>query len=165
MTPDLLRQQLAEVAERRAKAETCASLVKVLREDFEAEHADVIAEAARAKAALAESEANARALIVAIYETSGDKKPAEGASVRLTTKLTYTDEDALAWCRETKMALIPESVDRKALERIAKVTPLPFVTITEEPSATLASDLSQYLAPAPSDAADLTPNEIAEIPF
>lgn len=163
MTPDLLRQQLAEVARLRAVADNANAWLKAKREEFEASISTEVQSVNVARAALAESESNARALIVAIYETSGDKKPAEGASVRLTTKLTYTDEDALAWAREKKMALIPESVDRKALEKIAKVTPLPFVTITEEPSATLASDLSQYLAPV--EVPVETPVESAEAPF
>lgn len=168
MTPtDLLRQQLAEVAERRAKAETMASLLKAMRDEFDADNAEVIAEAARAKAALAESDANARALVVAMYQSDPqkNKKPAEGVTVRVTKVYTYDPVTALDWAREKKLALIPESLDEKAFLEIAKATPLPFVTITEEPSATLASDLSQYLAPAPSDATDLTPNEIAEIPF
>lgn len=167
MTTDLLRQQLAEVAERRANAETCASLVKTLRDDFEAEHAEVIAAAATAKAALADAEASARALIVAIYETTGSKAPAVGASVRVSTKLEYDPAEAFAKAKAMGVAVIPESLDVKAWEKIVKASPatFPFVRVVEQPSATLASDLSAYLAPAPSDAADLTPNEIAEIPF
>lgn len=164
--PELLRAQLAEVAARRAARDAAVAELKAKREQFDRDYAEIIDEAARTGMMLAESENSARALIVAIYQSDPQKNKqiADGAAVKVTKVYTYDAGKALAWARETKMALIPESVDRKALERIAKATPLPFVTITEEPSATLASDLSQYLDVAPVQAlAELRVSEIAEV--
>jgi hypothetical protein len=44
------------------------------------------------------------------------------------------------------MCLIPESVDTKALLKIATVTPLPFVAHTTMPAAQIATDLARVLA-------------------
>lgn len=148
MTPNaMLTEQMREVATRRQTRDEAQARVKALRAQFEADIASLVEAAQLAAQACAESEEAARALTVALYQTTGDKAPAEGAAIRLTTKLAYDDADALAWAKQTGMALIPESLDRKALEKIAKASQLPFVTITQEPSATLASDLTQYLAP------------------
>lgn len=150
MTPNaMLAEQLREVATRRQARDEAQARVKALRAQFEADIASLVEAAQSAAQACAESEEAARALTVALYEATGNKAPAEGAAIRLTTKLAYDDADALAWAKQTGMALVPETIDRKALEKIAKASPLPFVTITQEPSATLASDLSAYLAPAP----------------
>lgn len=43
------------------------------------------------------------------------------------------------------MALIPESVDLKALRKIATVQALPFVTVTERPSVRISTDLAKAL--------------------
>ena len=153
MTPNaMLAEQLREVATRRQSRDEAQARVKALRAQFEADIEPLVEAAQVAAQACAESEEAARALTVALYEATGNKAPAEGAAIRLTTKLAYDDADALAWAKQTGMALIPESVDRKALEKIAKASPLPFVTVTQEPSATLASDLTAYLTPTREEA-------------
>lgn len=63
--------------------------------------------------------------------------------------MSYDDTAALAWARETKMALVPESLDRKNFEKIAKATPLPFVTYRQEPRVTLATQLNAALLVEP----------------
>lgn len=143
----MLAEQMREVATRRQARDDARGRVSALRAQFESDIASLVEAAQIAAQACSESEEAARALTVALYEATGNKAPADGAAIRLTTKLAYDDADALAWAKQTGMALVPESVDRKALEKIAKASPLPFVTITQEPSATLASDLSAYLTP------------------
>lgn len=152
MTTDMLRVQLREVAERRAVRDDIEAAVKAACEAFEATIAQQVQELAQAKADAAASEDAARALIVAIYQTTGSKKPAEGAGVQVRTKLEYDEADAFAKAKQMGVAIVPEKLDAKAFEKIAKASPesFPFVRVVEEPVATLGSDLSAYLAePAP----------------
>lgn len=165
---DILRQQLADVAARRELAETLTADVNAKYKAFEQTIAAELAAAATARNALAEAENGARALIVAIYQTTGEKQPAEGAAVRLTTKLQYDKDEAFAKAKAMGVAIVPEALDVKAFEKIAKASPdsFPFVQVVEEPSATLASDLSVYLATAPArDIVEVATSEVAETPF
>lgn len=146
---DILRQQIAEVARRRAERDEHKARVAALRAQFEADIAPLVEEAQIAAQACSESEEAARQLVVAIYETTGEKKPLEGAAVRVSTKLQYDKEEAFAKAKAMGVAIVPETLDVKAFEKIAKASPdsFPFVQVVEEPSATLASDLSAYLTP------------------
>lgn len=152
MTNEMLRAQLREVAERRAVRDDIEAAVKAAREAFEATIANQVQELAQAKAAASASEEAARALIVAVYQTTGEKKPADGAGVQVRTKLEYDEAEAFAKAKAMGVAVVPEKLDTKAFEKIAKASPesFPFVRVVEEPVATLGTDLSAYLAaPAP----------------
>lgn len=142
----ILAEQVREVAQLRAEKEQLAARIKDAREAFEATILDQTTRLKTVSEALSMAEAHAKALAVAIYSTTGETKPADGVTIKRMTRLEYDEAEALAWAKQTGMALIPETLDRKALEKIAKASPLPFVTVTEDPSATLASDLSAYVA-------------------
>ena len=87
-------------------------------------------------------EAQLRALTLQAYAETGNKTPAPGVAVREVTKLSYNLQEALDWAIEHKMAL---KLDTPAFERIAKASPLPLVTVSQEPQATIASDLNKCL--------------------
>ena len=76
------------------------------------------------------------------YRATSDKHPAPGVDVRIVRTLFYLAQPALEWAKAHGLAL---QLDTKAFEKIAKVTPLPFVTITEVPQATIAQDLSEFV--------------------
>ena len=158
---DILRQQLAEVAKRRAERDALAAELKDARAAFEATLGDKAARLKGLAEAVAMSEDAARKLAEAIYATTQDKKPCDGVQVKVGTVYEYDAAQAFAWAQQTKMALIPESLDVKAFEKIAKATPLPFVTAREEGKAQLATDLSAYLPPV----ATITGGDLASLPF
>lgn len=132
---DLCRRVAAESKQRLAEAQAA----------FQAEHAALITEVAQLQAAAAEAEATLRDLAIAAYQATGEKHPAPGVGVSLTTTLDYDDVQALAWAREQGAALL---LDRKGFEAIARALPLAFVTRSEVPKATLARDLGAALAAA-----------------
>lgn len=157
----LLADQVREVAQRRAERDALAAEIKDARAAFEATLGDRLARLKGLNEAVAMSEDAAKKLAEAIYETTKEKKPVDGVAIKVMTRLEYDDDAALAWARQTGMAIIPESLDRKALERIAKATPLPFVTVKEEGTAQLAADLSAYLPRT----ATVTPADVEALPF
>lgn len=156
------------VAERRRAAQQFDAQVSEARAEFEAHYEPLLDAQKGAKALLADAEAELRALAEATYRQTGAKDPAPGVGVRVTQVLVYEEAEALAWAKRTGMALVPESVDRKAFEKIAKASKLGFVRYEEKPTITLASDLDAALAvsdvTAPAEPI-LPPKPEIEVPF
>lgn len=139
-----LAEQVRRVADARAEEQRVREYLDERRAAWEAANEDLINGLAERKAEREAAEASAKALGLAHFQMTGEKKPTPGLEVKERTTLTYADADALAWAKQTGIGLVPETFDRKALDKVAKATPLPFVTITAEPQVQLASDLTAY---------------------
>lgn len=141
---DLVRN----VAALRRTAATTAEQIKAIEARVKAENHLLYEEKARLATELEAAESQLRALAKEEYERTGEKKPTPGVEIKIGTSYEYKPEDALAWARQTKMALVPESLDVKAFAKIAAATPLPFVTVVETPKAQIATDLDKVLGAA-----------------
>lgn len=119
---DILRQQLAEVAKRRAERDALTAEVKEAREAFEASIADKTARLKGLSEGVAMSEEAARIAGIAAYtaDKSIGKKPVDGITLQDGTLYTYNKADALAWAKEKQMCVIPEQLDVAAVT-IARV--------------------------------------------
>lgn len=143
--PDALAQQARMVARiRRAYARLVAE-IKAAEDALRVSLAEKIAEKQYEAGALEAAEAQLRALAIEHFTRTGERKPTPGVEIKMKTSLDYDAVAALAWAKQTGLALVPESVDDKALRQIAKATPLPFVTTTETPQAQIATDLEKAL--------------------
>lgn len=129
------------LATARADAAHFEESVRVLLEQFETIHAEVLAARARAVDAAATADAALRAAVLEAFRDTGDVAPAPGCKVVQRTVLDYDAAVALDWAKGSGLAL---TLDKKAFEKVAKATPIPGVTIRQEPSVTVASDLSAY---------------------
>ncbi len=98
---------------------------------------------------LKEGETELRELAVQAYETTGNKQPAEGICIRVMKRLDYLPEAARDWCIDRGFASCL-TIEKKAFESLAR-TGTPelegVVTITEEPQATIARELSKEAVP------------------
>jgi len=92
------------------------------------------------KLACSEAEGKLRVMAIEAYLKTLDKAVAPGVGIRVMTKLDYNADEAMAWAVKHELAL---KLDTGKFEKIAKTENLPFVTITEEPTATIATDLSK----------------------
>lgn len=119
--------------------------VKAARRGFE----DTIAEQLRNLEALKReievTEGTVRALALVVHQTEGHTKPCPGVSVVVGKEYEVDEAAALTWAKTTRMCLVPEAVDLKAIKKMAAVTELPFVTVTEKPSVRIATDLLKAL--------------------
>ena len=90
-----------------------------------------------------EAEAEQALRCQAIRDYDGDKRPHEKASIRIVTVVDYDEEEALEHCRQH----LPQALrlDKRIFVKAARAVPPPFVTIVEEPRATIARDLSTYV--------------------
>ena len=91
-----------------------------------------------AKSACQEVEAQLREMALSIFAETQDKQVAPGIGIRVRQALAYDENEAMEWAIKHTLAL---KLDSSAFEKIAKTNNLPFVTISEEPTATIATEL------------------------
>jgi hypothetical protein len=91
-----------------------------------------------------------RELAIHDYWTTGSKKPHPAMGIRVTTVLEYGPSEAEDWARINLPAALTlnKSVFETYAKTMAKVNPVPFVFIDDKPTATIATDLSEYLKEA-----------------
>jgi len=138
-TREELAQRMADIAEK--------------RKAFDATIADQMAAIEGTKRRLEAEEAEVRGLALIVAEQTGNKKPAPGVEVVTTKQYDVDEAAAYTWAKASHMCLIPESVDLKAVKKIATVQSLHFVTVSEVPSVRLATDLTKALASVTQEAA------------
>jgi len=142
MELEQLKEQIKVVAlVRKASDEADLEKDKAYAEWVEA-HTDLINAARVRREVVVAEETKLRELTLQAYAETGNKEPAPGVGIREITKLDYDQKVAYLWGLDHRMAL---KLDTTAFEKIAKVSPLDFVTIIGEARATIASDLSGYL--------------------
>jgi hypothetical protein len=143
-----LQETLAALAKARIDAEASKANLAYARLRFERGHVEIISQAKSDAAYVEELDAKAHDLALAAYAESKDKNPAPGISIGIGSKtaLTYDGKIALAWARETGIAL---ALDTKAFEKVAEATDLDFVTKTEVGTqrVAIASDLTKFYQP------------------
>ena len=140
-----LQEQVRRVAEARRNLTAMQNVVIEKRKAFEEAVRSDLAATQSAMLLADQAEAALRALVLADFEQTGDKKPVEGVEVKSFETLSYDATDAFAWAKQTGMAVTPEALDVKAFEKIAKATKLDFVNVVVEPKVTIARDLSAVL--------------------
>jgi hypothetical protein len=92
-------------------------------------------------------EAQVRGGALANYYQNKDKSPHPAIGIRVIHKIDYSDADARQWCMSNmpNALKLDKTVFEKHAKAVADTIPIPFVTITDEPQATIASDLSKYI--------------------
>jgi hypothetical protein len=160
----VLEEKIKEVAQLRDAVDKLkkwkADAMMVWEKEHEKQLSDIVIQSAK----LTEAEGKLKAEAVEIFNKTKNKQIAKGVGIRETTSFTYEPELALNWAREHKIAIVPESLDVKKFEKYVASTDtkevpvtaesaekitisaeVTFVTINKVPSATLATDLSEYL--------------------
>jgi hypothetical protein len=132
---------LSSLAAKRRERERRGEQVRCLREAFDAQIKADLREWEQAKKEAADLEAEVRSVALLLHAKTGTTKPATGVSV-VQTKAYRIDEAAgLAWARVHRMCLVPEQLDRKAVEKMCQVVPLPFVEIDTVAAVRIATNL------------------------
>ena len=90
-----------------------------------------------------DAETEVRKQALGIYEETGDKHPHPAVPIKMYTVLDYDDGEALDYAREHLSKAL--KLIKRTFEKAAKVLELDFVTIRQEPRATIRRDLSEYL--------------------
>ena len=135
-----MKSMVLDVIALRQEYATLAAEWADRKAEFEALNHNLIDELDGTKASLSEAEDVLRHTGREYYDENPEsKKLPHGLGIRITKKLVYAPDDALAWAKEHDMAL---ALDTKAFEKIAKVSPPQFVTVEEVPSVTIPTKLT-----------------------
>ena len=135
------------VAQARRTLKAHADDLAQRRDDFERDNAKLLEQVKTDGELVDAAESALRSLALDHYKRTKEAKPTPGVEIRVYDVLTVNDPTvALAWAKKSELCLIPESVDMKALLKVAKVTRLPFVTYDAEPRAQISTDLEKVLA-------------------
>lgn len=148
-----IHARAVEVARLRAERADAAADIAADRAEFDEEHAPQLERLRVLSEALAIAEEGARQERLIIYEAEGpeaSKAAMCGLSIRLVNRMEYDAGDALTWAKEKGLAL---RLDGATFERIVRAEPsvAPFVTIKEEATATIATDMAGLLDDDASD--------------
>ena len=115
----------------------------------------------RERQALADALEDARALDAQVREMAlnehvftGDKRPHPATTIKLYTVLQYDQGQALDYCRGHLPQALVVTLNAKVFEPVAKAAGLDFVSIRQEPRATIARDLSAWLPVEPEGLAE-----------
>jgi hypothetical protein len=140
-----LAEQVRRVHDMRQELAHRADLLGAARQEFELAHATELLDIKEWSLRVDAAEMALKALTLVHYTATGEKRPVAGVEVKEKTELVYDPAQAFTWAREKQLALVPESLDRRAFEKIAKATPLEFVTEKITPVAQIATDLAKVL--------------------
>jgi hypothetical protein len=141
-----ITERVRVLANVRELHESNKSKLKARQDAFNVENANLINEITLSAPAIVAAEVALKAVVESEYRATGEKKPAAGVEVKLFKEFAIDEAAGLAWAKEKELCLIPEQLDVAAVKKLATVQPLPFVTVTQIPKVTIASDLTKALA-------------------
>lgn len=138
-----LYEQIMVTQRARVLVATLAAELQAAQDQFAADHGQLIDGLDAARKQCAVEEGILRSQTVQAYLETGEKNFA-GTGIRIITKLDYDLVQAFAWAKEHGICL---KLDVATFEKIAKVTETrpAFVTVREEPQATIAADLRKSI--------------------
>lgn len=145
---DSLRAQASKLAMLRQEVQSQEAGIKEARQAFEATLADRARNLEALKREVEATESAVRGMALVEHSQTNNTKPCPGVSVVMTKEYEVDEAAGLTWARTTRMCLVPEALDIKAVKKMATVTSLPFVVVHEKPSVRIASDLGAALEAA-----------------
>jgi ABC-type transporter Mla subunit MlaD len=143
---DLVRQLHAKRQElARAKDDIQSTEVSIAASDLGRALEAAKERAGVAKSDLDELDAKLRQVALDVYQRTQDAKPFGDRRVQIKqyTTVDYDPDTALDYARQHLRAAV--KLDKRKFDRLSKDLELDFVTIEQEPRATIARDLSQFL--------------------
>jgi hypothetical protein len=140
-----LQEQIVKVAAARKASEAARTAYADALAAWEVANAGMVGEKLTAAEIVTQEEAKLRALTLAAFSATGEKKPCPGVGIRELTNLMYDSNTALTWAKEHKIAL---KLDVTAFERMCRTTAElrpNFVAVSTDYQATIATDLTPYV--------------------
>jgi hypothetical protein len=141
---DLITQNVRKLAVHRTKLAAHRAEYQAKFAEWEAQNAELIANMRNESQLVESTDLAVRNCAVAYFhgDETRNKKIVPGVEIKMRSSMTYPPADALAWAKETGLALV---LDAKTFEKIAASTDIPFVKKHELPQAQIATDLNKLL--------------------
>jgi hypothetical protein len=143
-----IADQVRRVAELRRQRDEANTKIAKAREDFFQSIKHLTEEANKLGSECASAETMLKASALALYQKTKETRPTAGVQVKIFKTLDYDPEKADQWTRKMGLARIPDRLDVKAFEKIARATPIDFVEEKQEPRVQISIDLEKVLSKA-----------------
>lgn len=145
--PAVIRAAVAQLAQDRKALALYKAQLGEMRLTFERDHEPMITRIERLTAAVADGEANVRALAVDRFHVTDDRHPAPGLEIKLFTTVEIDEAQAFAFAKEKGVAL---KLDLAVIDAMLKADPqsVPGGRVFELPKCVVARDLEKALAVA-----------------
>jgi hypothetical protein len=135
-----LKSQIAKVRDIRANLETTKAVIDDIERNMHTEHAEAYDALEFQENGLRSAEELLRRMTLAYWKETGEKKPAPGVGIRMVNTLEYDELEALNWAVEAGAANCL-TLQKAKFKKVAEGLRLDFVTIREEPQATISKEL------------------------
>lgn len=122
-------------------ADELESEIAKLREQYARRNEELLAIWEQALSDTKTLDSQLRAMAILHYQSTGDKQPTEGVSVRCTVSYDYNEKYAIDWAVENAPIFVKRVIDKKAFEAYCKTNELPFVQGVETVTGVIAKDL------------------------
>ena len=143
---ELLTEQVRRVRDLRKLLTMDREHLAEAQRQFDINHADAYLRIKEEIGTLNAAEEALRVLAVTHFNATGEAKPTAGVEVKQKNLYTLTDPvAALAWAKQSGIGLVPETINEKAILKVATVSELPFVAHTTTPVAQISTDLDKVL--------------------
>lgn len=129
----------ARLAEKRKPVDEA---IADLNAQFELENYNTLTQINEAQEAIDQYDKGLRTIAIDHFKATNEKRFDADISVRVTTKLQYEAEKAVAWAEQNAPIMIVKSVDKKAFESLPSTPSLDFVEVIETPSAVIAKEFT-----------------------
>jgi hypothetical protein len=145
---DQIAAQVRHIADLRRRRDEVSNKINEARRAFLESIKHLTDEANQLGSDCASAEAVLKASSLAHYEQTKATRPTDGVQVKIYTRLEYDPEMADRWTRERGLARIPERMDVRAFEKIARATPIEFVVEKREARVTISTNLDKFISAA-----------------
>ncbi len=135
-----LQEQIKVVAEARQHLQLLVDQKRSMYDAFIELNSDFFGLVTTAASIVNDTEDELRGLTLKAYAETGNKAPAVGVGIREVTKLDYDPKVALTYAKEHLLFL---QLNKKAFEKFAKDEEPDFVVISQQPQATIATNLEE----------------------
>jgi len=136
-----MKDKIARLHQLRQDSVRVDAEIAEYRATWEQNMADLFTEKEMLGVGITDLEADIKAERVADYDGE-DKSKVFGVGIRVKSGITFNSEKAFAWAKEHNLAL---QLDKARFVALADPLDMDFVSSTTEVTATIATDLSEYL--------------------
>ena len=130
------------VAAARVATAQAQTTLTTARSAWEQANAALLEAVTAARSAQTTAEEALRTATLAAYAATGSKRPHPALGVRLITRLEYDRDRVTAWAHQHMPAVL--TLDTRQFEAIARQLAVPEVTVIQEPTATIRTDLTPW---------------------
>lgn len=115
--------------------------LEIKRVEFEEANTELFEEIKLVSESCDETKAEVSEEAIEEFKSTGEKKLLGGIGIRVLSKISYSEQDAINWSETNMPIAVKKAIDKKQFERFAKDNDLVFVNKEEKISVTFPKEI------------------------